>query len=98
MLHSEFVSFLALALIGGAYSDYLLSVSFKSAMKLIFGLVVAISCLVVFVIFNTSTEVHEDVKKEFTIWFSLVSGIFCLGIKSVIFYQEEFLHRKFKRR
>ena len=97
MMNDEFLVFLSLALFGGAYTDYVLSVCFLPRTKLILGLCVVIGGLSVFLVFHNLGETYSDVKYMFTVLFCVATFIFCVLVKSAIYCREEILHNRFKR-
>jgi len=94
VLNNEFISFLSLALICGAASDYVLSVSFTFVEKIIIGGFSLFWFISILIIFNQVAEVKHGIETGFTIaivWFAIP---YCLFAKAAIFYKEEKCHRK----
>lgn len=96
LVDPEFIVFLCVALMAGAGADYILSVNFIRSKRVNVLCLIIIATGTAWFIFNPKTKATDSFLYWTSIGFSVVAIIFCLWVKTILFYKEEVAHKKLK--
>ncbi len=93
---SEAIVFLSLALMSGAGADFLLSEISTTSHRILAMVFVVILLLIGIIIFspNNSFAAKETVKLWIEWIYCIFGSIYCVSIKTIIFYRERLNNRK----
>ena len=96
LVDPEFIIFLCVALMAGAGADYMLSVNFAKSKRLNVLLFILLITSASWFVLNPILSASEVVLLWFTTIVAVVTIVFCLWAKTVIFYKEEDAHKRLK--
>lgn len=92
------VIFMCIALMGGAGSDFLLSKIHTFWCRLCLFIFAVLSFFIAFYIYNPNVKYKpaHDIMYNFEIGYIVVTCIYCMVLKSIIFFHEALSHKKLK--
>ncbi len=93
-IDAEFITFLCVALMGGAGADYMLSVQFPSSRRLNVCLFILLITGSACFLFNPKLKPDETFVYWFTVGICIVTVSFCLWVKTTLFTKEK-IHSRF---
>lgn len=87
-IDAEVIIFLCIALMSGAGADFLLSVKFGWGVRGFIFSIVVIFLFLAFFLLNPVNEPQKSVVNSFSVGYSIIAFVYCVSIKTVIFYEE----------